>query len=237
MWPSGQQPCRAAAFDGRPRRRRTAPPRAIAGDRPARPCSQELLRFRHGPAAFKLDYALSGPVPWRDPVTAKAATVHVGGTFDEIAAAERRSSAVGHPERPFVLVAQSSLFDPTRAPAGRHTLWAYCHVPNGSTVDITDADRAPDRTVRPGLPRHDHRPPSGMPADIDAGNPNQRRWRHQRWCHRPTSAVHSADGVVAAVGDGYAGSLPVLVVDAAWCRGSRHVRLRAANLALARELR
>ncbi len=99
---------------------------------------RQLRRFRYGPAAFKLDLALDGPIPWRDPEVLRAATVHVGGTLEEIASAEATVADGGIPDRPFVLVAQQSLFDPTRAPEGQHTAWAYCHVPNGSTVDMTD---------------------------------------------------------------------------------------------------
>ncbi len=145
---------------------------AIAGDRlPAR-VRKHYLRFRHGPAAFKLDYALSDPVPWRDPVTSSAATVHLGGTFEEIAAAELTVNRGGHPAAPYVLVAQPSLFDHSRAPAGRHTLWAYCHVPNGSTVDMTAAVERQIERFAPGfgetiIARH-----RTMPADIEAGNAN-----------------------------------------------------------------
>jgi phytoene dehydrogenase-like protein len=145
---------------------------AIAGERlPAR-VRNRYSRFRHGPAAFKLDYALSDPVPWRDPATATAATVHLGGTFEEIAAAEAAVARGEHPERPYVLVAQPSLFDQTRAPEGRHTLWAYCHVPNGSTVDMTEAIERQIERFAPGfgdtvIARH-----RATPADIEAGNAN-----------------------------------------------------------------
>jgi phytoene dehydrogenase-like protein len=145
---------------------------AIAGERLPADVRRRYLRYRHGPAVFKLDYALSEPVPWRDPGTAMAATVHVGGTFDEIAAAEAAVARGEHPERPFVLVAQPSLFDPTRAPNGRHTLWAYCHVPNGSTVDMTAAVERQVERFAPGfadtvITRH-----RSTPADIEAANPN-----------------------------------------------------------------
>jgi phytoene dehydrogenase-like protein len=144
----------------------------IAGDRLPHRVRKRYLHFRNGPAVFKLDYALSAPVPWRDPVTARAATVHVGGTFDEIAAAEATVARGRHPERPFVLVAQPSLFDPTRAPSGHHTLWAYCHVPTGSTVDVTDAVERQIERFAPGfrdtiISRH-----RALPADIEAVNPN-----------------------------------------------------------------
>ena len=98
---------------------------------------RSLARFRHGPGSFKIDYALDGPIPWRSMECGRAGVVHLGGTFEEIAAAERGVSRGQYPETPFVLVAQASLFDPTRAPAGKHTAWAYCHVPNGSTFDMT----------------------------------------------------------------------------------------------------
>jgi phytoene dehydrogenase-like protein len=109
----------------------------IAGDLVSPRARRRLGRFRHGPGVFKIDWALNGPVPWSDPEVARAATVHVGGTMGEIAAAEAEVMAGGHPDKPFVLVVQPSGFDPTRAPDSMHTLWAYCHVPNGSTVDMT----------------------------------------------------------------------------------------------------
>jgi phytoene dehydrogenase-like protein len=110
----------------------------IAGDElPAR-YRHKLAKFRYGPGVFKIDWALDGPIPWKNKECAGAATVHVGGTIEEVAESERTMSKGEHAERPFVLVAQQSLFDDTRAPAGKHTGWAYCHVPHGSTVDMTD---------------------------------------------------------------------------------------------------
>ena len=123
---------RAMLFDTSP-----ASLERIAGDRLPPRYRRKLKRFRLGPGVFKLDYALSAPVPWRAPECRRAGTVHLGGRFDEIAAGEAEVARGGHPERPFVLVAQQSLFDPSRAPAGKHTLWTYCHVPNGSTVDMS----------------------------------------------------------------------------------------------------
>ena len=123
----------------------------LAGERLPALYRAELNRFRYGPGVFKLDYALDGPVPWRDPDCLHAGVVHVGGTLGEIAAAER---AVAHgevAERPFVLVAQQSLFDPTRAPSGRQTLWAYCHVPHGSGVDMTAHVEAQIERFAPGF--------------------------------------------------------------------------------------
>ena len=103
--------------------------------------------YRYGPGAFKLDWALSGPIPWRDDRCATAATVHLGATFDEIASSERNPGTVP----PFVLLAQPSLWDDTRAPAGQHTAWAYCHVPNGSPVDMTSAIEAQVERFAPGF--------------------------------------------------------------------------------------
>lgn len=107
---------------------------ALAGSRLDGRYRRALERYRYGPGVVKVDYALAGPVPWRASECARAGTVHLGGTLDEIAAAEKDVSQGGHPARPYVLVVQQSLFDDTRAPAGRHTLWAYTHVPNGSNL-------------------------------------------------------------------------------------------------------
>lgn len=110
---------------------------AIAGDRLARGYRRTIGRFRRAPGVFKIDYALSAAVPWRASECRRAITVHLGGTFEEIAASEGEVCRGHHPQRPFVLVAQPAMFDPTRAPQGKHVLWVYCHVPNGSTVDMT----------------------------------------------------------------------------------------------------
>jgi len=98
--------------------------------------SRQLSKYRYGPAVFKVDYALDRPIPWKARECLRAVTVHLGGSFDEIAASEKAVSLGQHAERPMVLVAQPSLFDPTRASGGRHTAWAYCHVPNGSEFDM-----------------------------------------------------------------------------------------------------
>ncbi|HET8568418.1 MAG TPA: NAD(P)/FAD-dependent oxidoreductase [Candidatus Limnocylindria bacterium] len=123
----------------------------IAGRRLPEGYRRALRRYRYGPGVFKVDYALAGPVPWRAADCARAGTVHVGGTLEEIAAAEAEVARGGHPERPFVLVGQQSLFDPSRAPAGKHTLWVYCHVPNGSTVDMTSRVEAQLERFAPGF--------------------------------------------------------------------------------------
>ncbi|MEM7434829.1 MAG: NAD(P)/FAD-dependent oxidoreductase, partial [Myxococcota bacterium] len=112
---------------------------------------RRLGRYRYGPGAFKLDWALDGPIPWRDPDCLKASTVHLGGTLDEIAASEAAMYRGEHPERPYVLLCQQSQFDPTRAPEGKHTGYAYCHVPGGSTVDMTDAVENQVERFAPGF--------------------------------------------------------------------------------------
>ena len=110
----------------------------VAGDSLASGFRRRLSRYRYGPAAFKLDWALSAPVPWRAAACANAATVHVGGSFAEIVTSEKLVNSGRPAEKPFIILSQPSLFDPTRAPAGKHTLWAYCHVPNGSDFDMTE---------------------------------------------------------------------------------------------------
>jgi phytoene dehydrogenase-like protein len=145
---------------------------AIAGDRlPAR-YRRALAEFRHGPGAFKIDYALSEPVPWAAEEARRAGTVHVGGTLSEIAAAEADVAARRHAERPFVLVGQQSLADPGRAPAGRHTLWAYCHVPSGSDRDMTAAVEGQIERFAPGFRDVVLARRATGPAALEARNPN-----------------------------------------------------------------
>ena len=126
-------PHRVALFDVTPRQLL-----AIAGDRLPSGYRRALGRFRYGPGTFKLDLALDGPIPWRAAELDRAGTVHVGGTLEEIARSEGDVSRGRIPDRPFVLLAQQSRFDRSRAPEGRETVWAYCHVPNRSAVDMTE---------------------------------------------------------------------------------------------------
>ena len=124
---------------------------ALAGGRIAPSYRRTLQRFQHGPGAFKIDYALSHPVPWRAPECRRAIGLHLGGSFEEIAAAEDAVAQGRHPEHPFVLAAQPTLFDPSRAPHGKHVLWAYCHVPNGSAFDMTERIEAQIERFAPGF--------------------------------------------------------------------------------------
>jgi phytoene dehydrogenase-like protein len=110
----------------------------LAGNRLASSEKQRFTKYRYGPGVFKMDWALDGPIPWTSPICKKAGTVHVGGTFEEIARSERAAWNGEHVDKPFVLLTQPSIFDPSRAPARKHTAWAYCHVPNGSTVNMQD---------------------------------------------------------------------------------------------------
>ena len=149
---------------------------AICGEALPLGYRRSLGGFRYGPGIFKLDYALDGPLPWSAPECRRAGTVHLGGTLEEIAAGEREVARGRHPRRPYVLVAQQSLFDGTRAPAGSHTLWAYCHVPNGSSTDMSGSDRGSDRALRPRLPRASARPPRHGPRR----RPGPERQLHRR---------------------------------------------------------
>ena len=133
---------------------------------------RKLDAYRYGPAAFKIDWALSGPVPWRALECARAGTLHLGGTMAEVAHAERAVWEGRHPERPFVLLSQPSLFDPSRAPRGQHTAWAYCHVPSGSDFDMTERIEAQVERFAPGfgglILKRSVRPP----AVLERYNPN-----------------------------------------------------------------
>jgi phytoene dehydrogenase-like protein len=147
---------------------------AIAGDALPAGYRRRLLRYRYGPGAFKLDWALDGPIPWKDAACREASTVHVGGTLAEICASERDMYRGRHAERPYLILCQQSECDPSRAPAGQHTGYAYCHVPHGSSVDMTDAIERQVERFAPGfrdriLARH-----ATGPADFERYNPNYR---------------------------------------------------------------
>jgi len=162
-------PARAVLFD-------TSPDQLsrIAGDALPAGYRRRLARYRYGPGVFKLDWALDGPIPWRDPSCLEASTVHVGGTLEEIAESEADMARGRHSERPYLIVCQQSQFDRSRAPDGRHTGYAYCHVPSGSTVDMTNAIEAQIERFAPGFRdriRSRHRID---PAWLERHNPNYR---------------------------------------------------------------
>ncbi|MBI4503682.1 MAG: NAD(P)/FAD-dependent oxidoreductase [Gemmatimonadetes bacterium] len=158
---------RAVLFDVTPRQLLK-----LGGDRLPPGYRRKVERFRYGPGVFKVDWALDGPIPWQAHECARAGTVHLGGTLPEIAAGEKMVARGEHPERPFVLLAQQSLFDTTRAPQGKHTAWAYCHVPNGSSVDMLERIERQVERFAPGfrervLARH-----VMSPAQLEQHNAN-----------------------------------------------------------------
>jgi phytoene dehydrogenase-like protein len=160
-------PHRVALFDVTPRQLL-----AIAGDRISGRYRRALERYRYGPGVFKLDLAIQGAIPWRAGELEGAGTVHLGGTFEEIARSERAVAAGRVPDRPFVLLAQQSLFDRSRAPDGRNTVWAYCHVPNGSTADMTDMILGQIERFAPGFRERILSTVATGPAELEAYNPN-----------------------------------------------------------------
>lgn len=145
---------------------------AMAGRRLPRAYRRKLEAYRYGPGAFKMDWALDGPIPWKSAACALAATVHLGGTLEEVAESERAPWQNRVAERPFVLVAQTSLFDTSRAPAGKHTAWAYCHVPNGCTVDISGRIEAQIERFAPGFRDRILARSVMAPAALEAHNAN-----------------------------------------------------------------
>ncbi|HXM41941.1 MAG TPA: NAD(P)/FAD-dependent oxidoreductase [Bryobacteraceae bacterium] len=145
---------------------------AIAGDRLPDRFNRKLESYRYGPGVFKVDWALTAPIPWQAAECSRAGTVHIGGSLDEIAASEGTLAGATPSDRPFVLVVQPSLFDSSRAPAGQHTAWAYCHVPHASTADMTGRIESQVERFAPGfrariLARH-----SMAPADLESHNAN-----------------------------------------------------------------
>jgi phytoene dehydrogenase-like protein len=144
----------------------------LAGDDLPDGPRRRLERFRYGPGSCKVDWALAGPIPWRDRDLARAGTVHMGGTLGQVAAAERAVAAARLPRRPFVILVQATVMDPSRAPIGRHTAWAYTHVPHGSAVDAHEAIEREVEAAAPGfrdliLARHVR-----TAVDLEAYNPN-----------------------------------------------------------------
>lgn len=144
----------------------------IAGAHLPESYSRQLETYRYGPGVFKMDWALDGPIPWASSDCARAGTVHIGGTLDEVAAAERAPFTGERCERPFVLLAQPSLFDSTRAPAGKHTVWAYCHVPNGSHEDMTERIEGQIERFAPGFRALILARSVMRPADLERHNAN-----------------------------------------------------------------
>src|SRR5918993_3304809 len=158
---------RAVLFDVTPRQLLD-----IAGQHFTEDYNSALERYRYGPGIFKMDFALDGPVPWTAEGCRRAGTVHLGGTLDEIAAGEGAVARGEHPEKPFILLAQQSLFDDTRAPKGKHTVWAYCHVPNGSNFDMTERIEAQIERFAPGFRERILAKRTAGTAELERLNPN-----------------------------------------------------------------
>ncbi len=158
---------RAVLFDVSPRQLLD-----IAGEHFTEGYNNGLKRYRYGPGVFKMDFALDGPIPWEAEGCKRAGTVHLGGTLDEVAAGEAAVGRGEHPERPFILLAQQSLFDQTRAPEGKHTVWAYCHVPNGSSFDMTGRIEAQVERFAPGFKDRILAREVACTADLERWNPN-----------------------------------------------------------------
>jgi phytoene dehydrogenase-like protein len=157
-----------------------------------------LQRFEPGPGAFKIDFALSEPVPWKAKECRRAITVHLGGSFEQIAEAEDAVAHGREAERPFVLAAQPSLFDPARAPHGQHVLWAYCHVPNGSAADMTERIEAQIERFAPGfrdciLARHVSSPAAleSMDANLIGGDIGGGAFTLRQFLFRPTLSAYA----------------------------------------------
>jgi phytoene dehydrogenase-like protein len=158
---------RAVLFDVTPRQLHD-----IAGEHFTADYNKALKRYRYGPGVFKVDFALDGPIPWEAEGCGRAGTVHLGGTLEEVAAGEATVARGEHPERPFILLAQQSLFDGTRAPEGKHTVWAYCHVPNGSTFDMTERIEAQIERFAPGFRDRILAKRTAGTAELERWNPN-----------------------------------------------------------------
>ena len=144
----------------------------IAGERLSPGYKQRLDAFRYGPGVFKIDWALDGPIPWTAVECEGGGTVHLGGTLEEIAYAEAATWRGGHPERPFVLLAQPTMFDGTRAPEGKHIAWAYCHVPNGSDFDMTERIETQVERFAPGFKERILARSVMAPLDMEVYNAN-----------------------------------------------------------------
>ncbi len=145
---------------------------SIGGDEFTPAQRKRLRRFKFGPGVCKVDFATSEPIPWTNSDVALAGTVHLGGTLEEVAEAEATVAKGGHARRPFVLLAQHTPFDPTRAPDGKHTVWAYCHVPNGSTIDVSATIEAQIERFAPGFGDTVLARRVTLPAELERGNAN-----------------------------------------------------------------
>jgi phytoene dehydrogenase-like protein len=196
----------------------------IAGRRLPDRYRRQLEAYRYGPGAFKVDWALSEPVPWTNPRCAETPVLHLAGGYDEVLASERAPWDGVHDAKPFVLFVQPSLFD-SRAPDGAHVGWAYCHVPHGSTAGHDGRHRGAGGTLRARLPRHHRRPPRHVASRPRGSQRQHGRRRHQRRRPGPAPALLPARAALEPVRHAGGRPLPLLRIHAAGRRRARHVRL------------
>jgi phytoene dehydrogenase-like protein len=173
----------------------------LAGSRLPALYRRRLGGYRYGPGVFKLDWALDGPIPWRAGEVARAGTVHLGGTLEEIVDSEEASSSGRHHDHPYVLLVQQTPFDGTGAPEGKHTAWADCHVPSGSARDMTAAIEAQVERFAPGFRERVLARSAMGPGEVERRNPNYVGRRHQRRRAGPAPAHHPAGGAPRPVLD------------------------------------
>ncbi len=198
---------------------------SIAGEHFTERYQRGLRRYRYGPGVFKVDFALDGPIPWKAEGCLRAGTVHLGGTLEEISAGEAAVAQGAHPERPWVLLAQQSLFDDTRAPAGKHTVWAYCHVPNGSTFDMTGRIEAQIERFAPGFGERVLARSISGPAELESQNAKPRGRRRGGRLHGPAPAPRQARDPSQPLLNPGPWPLHLLLLDAARRWRARHERL------------
>ena len=184
---------------------------------------KRMEEFRYGPGIFKVDYALASPIPWKSTDCLRAATVHVGGSMAEIVASEAAMANGAIAERPFIVLAQPTVFDPSRAPAGKHIAWAYCHVPNGSTGNMLPRIEAQIERFAPGFRDCVLARRSSSPADLQSMDANLVGGDISGGAVRFSAISFSPN--VAAICDFRPSNLSLLVFHAAgrWC--AWHVRL------------
>ena len=198
----------------------------LAGDRLTPRYRSKLERFRYGPAVFKIDYALREPIPWTAEACRRAGTVHVGGTFEEIAAAEYAAWTGAMCDKPYLIVTQPGRFDPSRAPAGQTTAWAYCHVPNGSTADMTGPIEAQLERFAPGFRDCVLARATFTPADLERYNPNYVGGDIAGGGADVLADIRPPGGELEPVRHVGPGAVHLLGIDTARRRRSRHVRIR-----------
>lgn len=199
---------------------------AMARGRLTGPYRRALEAFTYGNATCKVDFILSGPVPWTHPDLRRAGTAHLGGTREEIVAGEKQVNQGVHPDSPYVLLSQPSSFDPTRSPGGRHTLWTYCHVPHGSTRDMAEAVTSQIERFAPGFRDVIVRTHTTTASDLEAYNANYVGGDFSGRSGEPAADRGPSGALHPTLGHAAAGCLPVLPIHAARSRRPRDGRFQ-----------